>query len=60
VHLGDINPWGIEATILIKIFGAGSISLAGLAALRVENITRMEELGYDRITRDTVRISGRN
>jgi hypothetical protein len=60
VHIGTINPWGVEATIMIGVFGAGSVSLQNLATLRVENITRMEELGYSRITEDTVRISGRN
>ena len=49
LHLGDINPWGVEATIFIAVFGAGSATIAALAAMRVEAISRSTELGIGRV-----------
>jgi hypothetical protein len=45
VHLGNVNPFGIEADILIDIFGAGSATITTLAAIRKEIVSRAVELG---------------
>ncbi len=44
LHLGTLNPFGIEATRFIAIFGGGSATIAALSAARVESITRAVEL----------------
>ena len=49
LHLGDINPWGVEATIFTSVFGAGSETIAALAVLRVEATSRADELGIGRV-----------
>ena len=46
LHLGTLNPWGTEADLLIDIFGGGSDTIAALALMRVEAISRAEELGF--------------
>ena len=46
IHMGNINPFGVEATIFIAIFGNGSDTITTLAAARVENVTRATELGH--------------
>jgi len=45
VHLGEVNPFGIEATLMVNIFGAGSETISGLSSLRTEDISRAQELG---------------
>ena len=45
VHLGTINPFGVEATILTSVFGGGSDTIMALAVARVVTITRANELG---------------
>ena len=46
LHLGDpLNPFGREATRFIAIFGGGSITITALQALRVENISRLQQIG---------------
>ena len=42
--IGDLNPWGAEAQIMISLFGGGSATIAALQALRVQNISRAREL----------------
>ena len=50
VHLGDINPFGVEATLITAAFdGAGGVTLAALGAARVESISRATELGLGRV-----------
>lgn len=44
LHLGNINPFGIEADLMQDIFGA-STTITALQAARKENISRAEELG---------------
>ena len=46
VHLGTINPFGVEAMMLTAIFGAGSATIAALAAARKDNVSRAVELGF--------------
>jgi len=45
LHLGEINPFGLEATIFIDIFGAGSETITDLAAIRKIPQSRASELG---------------
>jgi hypothetical protein len=49
LHLGQINPFGIEAALLIDIFGGGSGTITALAAARKDNITRGDELGIGKV-----------
>lgn len=46
LHLGELNPFGIEADVLLQIFGAGSDTIQALAAARVELISWLEESGF--------------
>ncbi len=46
LHLGDpLDPFGREATRFIAIFGGGSATITALQALRVDNISRLQEIG---------------
>ena len=46
LHLGDpLDPFGREATRFIAIFGGGSATITALQALRVDNISRLEQIG---------------
>ena len=46
LHLGDpLNPFGREATRFIAIFGGGSTTITALQALRLDNISRLQEIG---------------
>lgn len=47
--MGALNPWGVEASIFTTVFGAGSQTIAALAALRVQAISRAEELGIETV-----------
>ena len=49
VHMGDVNPFGIEADIFIDIFGAGSITIIALQALRLNNVSRGVELNIGHV-----------
>lgn len=45
LHLGTLNPFGVEATLMIAVFEAGSATITALADARKENISRAAELG---------------
>ena len=49
LHLGNINPFGIEADLLVDIFGGGSITISNLQGLRKKNISRADELGIGKV-----------
>ncbi len=49
LHIGNINPFGLEAVIFIDIFGAGSTTITTLQALRVNNVSRGVELGIGKV-----------
>ena len=49
VHLGTVNPFGIEATLMISIFGAGSATIVALAAARQQAISRAVEIGLGHV-----------
>ena len=40
-----LDPFGVEADVMIKLFSAGSATITALAAARVETISRAVELG---------------
>ena len=50
VHLGNINPYGVEATLLTGVFGAGSATIIALGAARLNSISRATELGLEAVT----------
>lgn len=54
VHLGEINPFGIEAALLTNVFGVGSGTITALAASRKEDVSRAVELGLSRVRSGTV------
>ena len=45
LHIGEINPFGVEATIFIAVFGGGSDTITALAVARITYISRASELG---------------
>ena len=46
VHLGTVNPFGVEATLIQSAFsGAGGVTVAALAAARAPAASRADELG---------------
>ena len=45
LHIGEINPFGVEATIFIAVFGGGSDTITALAVARIIYISRVSELG---------------
>jgi len=49
IHLGDINPFGIEADLMTDAFGGGSATLTALAAARKDSISRADELGLGQV-----------
>jgi len=44
LHLGDINPFGLEATVFTAVFPGGGATLTALAADRKQPISRAAEL----------------
>lgn len=48
LHLGELNPFGIEATIFQNIFGA-STTITNLQTARVVSISRWAELGLSSV-----------
>ena len=54
VHMGDVNPFGVEATLLIGVFGPESTTIGNLAVARKESISRATELGLSRVREGTV------
>ncbi len=44
LHLGTLDPWGMEAKLLLGLFGAGSTTIAAMADVRIEAISRAAEL----------------
>lgn len=54
LHMGDINPFGIEATLFTQVFGAGSATTTQLAAIRVESVSRAAEIGLTTVQESDV------
>ena len=50
VHLGDVNPFGVEATLMTGAFsGAGGATIAALQAARKEKISQATALGLGNV-----------
>ena len=45
LHLGEINPYGLEATRFTSIFGGASDTVTTLKSVRKNNVSRAVELG---------------
>lgn len=45
LHIGEINPFGVEAALFVEAFGQTSATIAALQTKRVEAVSRAEELG---------------
>lgn len=50
LHMGDVNPFGIEAQIFIDVFGAGSATILALQAARKITLTVAKSLGFDSVS----------
>ncbi len=57
LHIGNINPFGVEATIFTSIFGGSSTTISNLQAARTETISRATELGLGKIAVGEVTIA---
>lgn len=55
IHLGTINPFGVEETLMKSIFGSGSTTIATLANLRKDDVSRAVELGLGKVRAGTIR-----
>jgi len=49
VHLGTVNPFGVESELLTDIFGGGSNTITALAAARKTTVSRATELSFGRV-----------
>ena len=54
LHIGTINPFGIEADLFVDVFGGGSTTITTLAALRLNNVSRGVELGIGNVREGNV------
>lgn len=50
----DLNPFGVDATVVQDIFPGGGPTITALAAARVETVSRAVELGFGNVTYGTV------
>lgn len=49
LHMGVINPNGVEKDMFVSVFGAQSDTIGNLAAARTESISRATELGLSKV-----------
>ena len=49
LHIGELNPFGVEKDLLIDIFGSGSDTIAALALARQDAISRWDDLGLGNV-----------
>lgn len=54
IHLGEINPFGLESDLFVDIFGGGSTTITDLQALRKNNVSRGVELGIGNVREGNV------
>ena len=52
LSMNSVDPFGIAADVFIDAFGGGSNTIITLAALRIESISRAQELGYPGYVRE--------
>lgn len=45
LHLGTVNPFGLEAARFMQIFGGASTTIISLKAARKNNVSRAVEIG---------------
>ncbi len=45
MHLGTVNPFGVEKDFIVGIFGAGSDTITALQAARTDDVSRAVEIG---------------
>lgn len=60
LHLGELNPHGVEADLMIDIFGPTSATITTLKLLRVEAISRGVELHLGEVKAGHVEEARRN
>ncbi len=44
--MAELDPFGKEATLMVGLFGGSSETIVALQALRIDTISRAEELGF--------------
>lgn len=49
VNLRSIDPFGFAQTVFLDIFGGGSQTITNLAAVRVDQVTRASQIGWNSI-----------
>jgi hypothetical protein len=49
LHLGELNPFGLEADLMADIFTGDSPTITALQALRVEECSRAVEIGLGEV-----------
>ncbi len=54
MSIGDLNPFGVEATLLTTLFGGGSATITALAAARKTAVSRATEIGLPPVHAGTV------
>jgi len=54
LHNGMVNPFGVEADLFIQVFGAGASTLQTLADLRVDDVSRANEIGFGPVSEGQV------
>lgn len=54
LSLGEINPFGVEATIFTNVFGGGSTTITTLSVARQSSVSRAQELGLGAVREGTV------
>lgn len=47
--IGELNPFGVEAQIMVQLFGGTSGTISALQQIRVESVTRGVELGLGHV-----------
>ena len=57
VHLGTINPFGVEATLMIGVFEGGSATITALQAARKDDVSRAVELGLGNVKVGNVQLA---
>ncbi len=54
LHMGEVNPFGLEAQVFIDVFGGGSATITALNAARVTAISRAHEIGLSFVSLGSV------
>jgi len=55
LHLGEINPFGVEVTLLEDIFGP-STTITNLKTARIERISRAQEIRIGKVSLKTLKL----